>query len=227
MDAGSEREQARQWLRSRELDGENDHGGDQAHTDLSLVNRVAHHRLGHHEEDETGIADALAALTLLRHLREELTGWEPRLIAAARTHGASWIQLAPALGVASRQAAERRYLRLRPDDTGEATTGEQRVRAERDRRAGDRAVTRWARDNAIGLRQLAAQVSALDGDQRLDGDAQHHIGTVTAALGESDTAALLGPLNDAKEHLHATHPDLADKIASVTDESNDARQPGH
>src|SRR3954451_15992176 len=135
MDAGSEHERARQWLRSRDLDGENDHGGDLAHTDLGLVNRVAHRRLGHQEEDETGIADALAALTLLRHLREELAEWEPRLIAAARSHGASWIQLAPALGVASRQAAERRYLRLRPDDTGEATTGEQRVRAERDRRA--------------------------------------------------------------------------------------------
>lgn len=225
MDAGSERERARQWLQSRDLDGENDHGGDSAHTDLSLVNRIAHRRFGHQEEDETGIADALAALTLLRHLREELAEWEPRLIAAARTHGASWIQLAPALGVASRQAAERRYLRLRPDDTGEATTGEQRVRAERDRRAGDRAVNRWARDNAIGLRQLAAQVSALDGDQRLDDDAQHHVDTVTAALGEPDTAALLGPLNDAKNHLHASHPDLADRIASVTDESNDARQP--
>ncbi|GAA3438833.1 HSP18 transcriptional regulator [Kutzneria kofuensis] len=225
MDAGSERERARQWLKDRELDGEHDHGGDLALTDLDLVNRVAHRKLGHQVADETGVADALAALTLLRHLREELAEWEPRLIASARAHGASWIQLAPALGVASRQAAERRYLRLRPDGTGEATTGEQRVRAERDRRAGDRAVTKWARDNAIGLRQLAAQVSALDGDQNLDGDAQRHVDTVTAALGEPDTAALLGPLTDALQHLHASHPDLADKIASVTGESNEARRP--
>src|SRR5437763_16030294 len=117
---GSERDQARQWLqglRGRPRD-EHTTGDDDALTDLGLVNRVAHRRLGHRDEDETGVTDALAALTLLRHLREELAEWEPRLIAAAREHGASWIQLAPALGVASRQAAERRYLRPRPDRTG-------------------------------------------------------------------------------------------------------------
>ncbi|MEV6607190.1 HSP18 transcriptional regulator [Kutzneria sp. NPDC051319] len=224
MMEGSERERARRRLADRPLD-EQARDGDTALTDLGLVNRVAHRKLGFPEDDEAGVADAVAALTLLRHLREELAEWEPRLIAAARAHGASWIQLAPALGVASRQAAERRYLRLRPDDTGEATTGEQRVRAERDRRAGDRAVTQWARNNAIGLRQLAAQVSALDGDGALDDDARKHVDTVTAALGESDTAALLGPLTDALPHLHTSHPGLADKIAFVTDEGNSSRQP--
>jgi hypothetical protein len=219
---GSERDEARQWLRNRPLDAQ-EHGGDAALTDLGLVSRVTHRKIG--RSDGSAADDALAALTLLRHLREELAEWEPRLIAAARADGASWIQLAPALGVASRQAAERRYLRLRPDDTGEATTGEQRVRAERERRAGDRAVTRWARDNAIGLRQLAAQVSALDGDESLDRDAQQHVETVTVALGGSDTATLLGPLADALPHLHASHPDLADKIASVTGQGHNARRP--
>ena len=83
--------------------------------------------------------DVLASLEVLRHLREELAGWEPELITAARDQGASWARIAPALGVTSRQAAERRYLRLRPTENGEKT-GEQRVRAERDKRAGDRAV---------------------------------------------------------------------------------------
>src|SRR3954454_3421946 len=104
----------------------------------------------------------LAALAVLRLLREELAAWEPELITAARAAGASWVALAPALGVASRQAAERRYLRLRPSDTGEAT-GEARVRAERDRRAGDRAVAGWARENSATLRELAGQVSAATG----------------------------------------------------------------
>ncbi|MFC0542930.1 HSP18 transcriptional regulator [Kutzneria chonburiensis] len=223
-DEGTEREQARQWLVDRPAEPDT-HDGDEAVTDLGLINQVTHHQPEHPDQDEKALADALAALTLLRHLRDELADWEPRLIAAARAHGASWIQLAPALGVASRQAAERRYLRLRPDDTGSATTGEQRVRAERDRRAGDRAVTKWARDNAIGLRKLAALVSALDGDQTLVGDAQQHIDMVTAALGDADSATLLGPLTDAFRHLHASHPDLADRIEAVTDEGEQARRP--
>jgi hypothetical protein len=221
---GTERERARQWLADRPIESDN-HDGDGAVADLGLINRVAHHRPEHPDQDEKALEDALAALTLLRHLREELAEWEPRLIAAARAHGASWIQLAPALGVASRQAAERRYLRLRPDDSGGTTTGEQRVRAERDRRAGDRAVAKWARDNAIGLRQLAALVSALDGDQNLNDDAQQHIETVTAALGDSDSASLLGPLTEAIRHLQASHPDLADRIEAVTDEGAQARRP--
>lgn len=216
---GSERDQARRWLQAHRTGADDRHAGDRALTDLALINEIAHHRLRHPDGNEDGVTDALAALTLLRHLREELAEWEPRLIAAARAHGASWIQLAPALGVASRQAAERRYLRLRPDETGGATTGEQRVRAERDRRAGDRAAAKWARDNAIGLRKLAAQVSGLDGDAALVGEAQRHVDTVTAALGEPDSAALLGPLADAHPHLHASHPALANKIASVTDEA--------
>ena len=103
--------------------------------DLALVHAVATRNLATPEQDATGVQEALAALMLLRHLREEFAAWEPRLIAAARASGGSWIQLAPALGVASRQAAERRYLRLRPDEHGVART--HRVNAvTRDRRRG-------------------------------------------------------------------------------------------
>jgi hypothetical protein len=101
--------------------------------------------------------DVLAALAELRVVQGRLAAWEPLLIGAARDRGVSWAAIAPALGVASRQAAERRYLRLNPHATDqESMTGEQRVQAARDRRAGDRAVTQWARDNAARLRRLAA-----------------------------------------------------------------------
>src|SRR4051812_28910575 len=113
-------------------------------------------------DGDASAEEVLAALSALRAVREQLGGWEPELIAAARAGGASWAELAPALGVASRQAAERRFLRLAPSVTGEAT-GEARVDAARGRRAGDRAVADWARRNSAVLRRLAGQVSALDG----------------------------------------------------------------
>lgn len=107
-------------------------------------------------------ARVLDGLTVLRELRAELARWEPALIAAARRAGASWAQLAPALVVASRQAAERRYLRLQPTSRADATK-EARVQTTRDRRAGDRAVTAWARQNSAVLRQLAGRVSGVNG----------------------------------------------------------------
>ncbi|MFE1791803.1 hypothetical protein ACFW7J_25995, partial [Streptomyces sp. NPDC059525] len=102
--------------------------------------------------------EALAALLLLREVREQLAGWESGLIETARAAGASWADLAAPLGVASRQAAERRYLRLRPG--AEGSTGEERVQATRDGRAAQRAVDTWARDHAADLRRLAGQVTA-------------------------------------------------------------------
>jgi hypothetical protein len=185
--------------------------------DLGLVHAVATRDPAAAGQEPTAMEEALAALTLLRHLREEYAAWEPRLIAAARASGASWIQLAPALGVASRQAAERRYLRLRSDELGAASTGEQRVQATRDRRAGDRAVVRWARENAVGLRQLAAQVSE---SLREKGSA------VATALGQDDTAALLGPLAEARSRVQVTRPDLAGRIDAMTEQSEQARHAG-
>src|ERR687898_788875 len=86
-------------------------------------------------------AQVLDALAQLRWAQAELESAEHRLITAARAAGVSWQALAPALGVASRQAAERRYLRLTPA-TGEhdEATQDGRVQAERDRRAAHRAV---------------------------------------------------------------------------------------
>ncbi|WP_341845531.1 type III effector protein [Kitasatospora purpeofusca] len=109
---------------------------------------------------DEGPEPALAALVLLRELRTEVAGWEAGLVENARDAGATWADLARPMGVASRQAAENRYLRLRPADrrADGAATGAQRVKAVRDRRAAERTVTAWARDHAADLRVLAAQV---------------------------------------------------------------------
>jgi hypothetical protein len=162
-------------------------------------------------------ADVLTGLEVLRHLREEIAAWEPELITAARSQGASWARIAPALGVTSRQAAERRYLRLRPSATGE-TTGEERVRAERDKRAGDRAVALWARANSAALRRLAGQVSALAG---LDDDARAR---VDDALAADDPTALLSPLADAHTELRDGHTALADQVRRVTRQTDRLRR---
>jgi hypothetical protein len=165
-------------------------------------------------------ADLLEALTRLRAVREQLAGWEPELAAAARERGASWAALAPALGVGSRQAAERRFLRLRPSATGEAT-GEARVRAERDRRAGERAVASWARRNAGPLRRLAAQVGAVDA---LPPSGRRRVDRVQEALGDDDPVSLLGPLAAAQDDLGAEHGGLAEQIRSVTAETSQLRR---
>jgi hypothetical protein len=169
-------------------------------------------------------AQFLVALTLLRELRTQIAAWEPELIDAARSHGASWAQLAPALGVASRQAAERRYLRLRPSTADGASTGDARVAAERDKRAADRAVQHWARDNAADLRQLAGQISAL---RDLPDAAQTPLAGLRAALGQNDAADLLTPLAETLKHLTADHPALAAEVRQVERDTAAVRQDIH
>jgi len=166
-----------------------------------------------HTAQSAGPAEVLAALAMLRRLREDIADWEPRLITAAREQGVSWAVLAPALGVTSRQAAERRYLRLRPSVSGEST-GEQRVQAERTRRAGDRAVAQWARRNSAVLRQLAGQVSALPD---LTASARHQTDRVQRALADNDPAALLAPLVAAHIHIRTDHIGLAEQINAVAE----------
>jgi hypothetical protein len=57
-------------------------------------------------------ADLLAALAALRRIRGDLDLTERGLIERAREGGVSWPGIAEALGLASRQAAEQRLLRL-------------------------------------------------------------------------------------------------------------------
>ncbi|MFD7615190.1 type III effector protein [Streptomyces sp. NPDC059828] len=160
----------------------------------------------------------LAALLLLREVREQLAGWESDMIETARGAGASWADLAGPLGVTSRQAAERRYLRLRPGAVG--STGEQRVQATRDSRAAERAVALWARQNAGALRGLAGQITTLND---LPAEAAHPLERLLGALCDNDAAALTGPLTDTLPHLHE-HPDIAATLSNVTHHMNQLRQ---
>ncbi|MFJ4894956.1 type III effector protein [Streptomyces sp. NPDC088788] len=171
---------------------------------------------------DTSADQALVALVHLRELREQLAGWEPGLIEAARAAGSSWADLAHPLGVSSRQAAERRYLRVRPGTPG--TTGEQRVQATRSRRAADRTLTAWARANAAELRQLAGQITALP-----DPPAQSRAALTRLAevLADDDASMLLAPLADTYRHLKDHHPDLADRVAALTDHADHIRNPGN
>ncbi len=165
--------------------------------------------------------DLLHALVLLRWAQTELASIEPILIAAARAAGVSWQALAPALGVASRQAAERRYLRSAAAPTDQpGDTRDGRVQAERDRRAGNRAVAQWANDNTADLRRLAGQITALTdlGEAATSDLAQlHH------ALGDTDATALPDLLAAIHQHL-PDHPDLAAQIDTITDRTNQIRR---
>lgn len=185
----------------------------------SLCVLVESIRAGAPSGDDLAEGTLLDALTQLRALRAELDDWEPELVRAARAAGVSWSALAPALGVASRQAAERRYLRTRPTGLGE-TTKEARVDATRSRRAGDRAVTAWAKRNSAALRQLAGQVSGLP-DLSVAG--RRDADLVQAELAGDDTATLLGPLSAMHSHLTERHPDLADRIDALAADADQRR----
>ncbi|MEU2226653.1 type III effector protein [Streptomyces sp. NPDC018347] len=163
------------------------------------------------EDPGPGPEQALATLMLLRQVRERLAGWETGLIETARDAGASWADLAPPLGVASRQAAERRYLRGRPGAAG--TTGEQRVTATRQARAAERTTATWARANAADLRRLAGQITAL---ADLPSAARRPLDELHAALAHDDPADLVAPLTAARPHLAAAHPDLAARLDALT-----------
>lgn len=169
----------------------------------------------------TGPESALAALLLLREVREQLATWEAGLIETARADGASWADLAQPLGVASRQAAERRYLRVRPGDPG--STGEERVRTTRDRRAADRSVAAWARGRAADLRRLAGEITAL---ADMPASAAAALAELTGALGDNDAAALVTPLAETQVHLRAGHPGLADRVDTLARHAEHLRHGG-
>ena len=172
--------------------------------------------------DETG-ADAapiLEAIEALHRLRDRLDTWEPSLIKAARSQGVSWARLAPVLGVTTRQAAERRYLRLRPSqDAG--LTREERVQAARDTRAGDRAVAAWARENASELRQIAGQVSALEG---LSSAGRRDAAALASSLTGDDPSRLIEPLADMHVHLVDEHAGLATQVEAVGEKVGQVRR---
>lgn len=172
-------------------------------------------------DNPVSAATLLDALVLLRWAQAELADIEPVLITGARAAGVSWQTLAPALGVASRQAAERRYLRSTSAPTDQpGATRDDRVQAERDRRAGHRAVTRWANDHTADLRRLAGQITALTD---LDTAATAAITRLHVALGDPDASALPALLAAAQPHL-AHHRKLAAQIDTVTAHTDQIRR---
>ncbi|MEU4192375.1 hypothetical protein AB0E69_10770 [Kribbella sp. NPDC026611] len=165
----------------------------------------------------------LVALGALSRVRRSLDHWEPVLIDAARAHGLTWAQIAPALGVGSRQAAERRYLRLKPQAVDEpGMTREERVDATRNQRSADRAVADWARGNAATLRQLAGQVAALPVDA-LAAEARVVIERIRKVLGSDDVAELIQPLSDVARSLRAGHARLAGEISLLVETTDEIR----
>jgi hypothetical protein len=173
------------------------------------------------DDGSAGPVDLLDALTLLRWAQTELARLEPILITAARNNGISWQALAPALGVASRQAAERRYLRnTTPTTTHPGTTQDDRVQAERNRRATHRAITQWANNNTADLRRLAGQITALTD---LDDTATPTLNRLHQALADPDASALPALLAATYPHL-PHHPDLAAQINTITTHTNQLHQ---
>jgi hypothetical protein len=123
--------------------------------------------------------------------------------------------------VASRQAAERRYLRSTSAPTDQpGATRDARVQAERDRRAARRAVTRWANDHTADLRRLAGQITALTD---LDTAATAAISRLQVALGDPDASALPALLAATQPHL-AHHRELAAQIDTVTAHTDQIRR---
>jgi hypothetical protein len=175
-------------------------------------------------EPHTDPESALTALLLLRELRGELAGWEAGLVETARAAGATWADLARPMGVSSRQAAENRYLRLQSVGRDADSTGAERVKAVRDRRAADRTVTTWARDNAADLRVLAAQITGLTDLSPQAGPAMTDL---HAALGAADPADLVPPLMALRPHLSKRHGDLAFRLDAVHTRAEQLRHDSH
>ncbi|WP_432003944.1 hypothetical protein [Streptomyces sioyaensis] len=124
----------------------------------------------HAAEDATETA-LLAALLVIRTLRDKLQLDEGRIIGAARTKGVTWARVATALEMRTRQSAERRYLQLRTDlddAYGDSLSQADRVeyyRSQRDRRAE----ARWAEQHQDEIVALARRLLAVpDLQQRAD-----------------------------------------------------------
>jgi hypothetical protein len=116
--------------------------------------------------------DILAALLVIRVLRDKLNTDELMLISLARSQHITWARIAGALEMKNRQSAERRHLQLsqahpRVDGTLPRTQSE-RVEDARERRSR-RAERDWARRNARTIRATAETLTSIpDLQQRAD-----------------------------------------------------------
>ncbi|GIG92625.1 hypothetical protein [Plantactinospora endophytica] len=154
----------------------------------------------------SGAADRpepLAALRLLGGLRAGLDEAERQLIEAARAERTSWAQIAAALGLASRQAAEQRWVRL----SGAASRDPVRVRT--DRRRQQFVDGRYG-EVVAGLRAAVVAVHRQLGTEP-DRDAWHpraRLARTTLGLaGTADPGALYALATQAVEDLELVPPE--------------------
>lgn len=151
--------------------------------------RICQRAEGHLEPDATP-TDVLAALLVIRTLREKLDSDELLLMNLARTKKVTWARIADTLEMRSRQSAERRHLQLsraytRSDGTAPGTQSE-RVEQAREHRSR-RAERRWAMQHADVIRRLARRLAAVeDLQQRVDRSAESRI--LTALRGPRPTS---------------------------------------
>lgn len=133
-----------------------------------------------------GDPEPLATLSKLGAVRSDLDRTERRLIEEARARGRTWPEIASALGLRSRQAAEQRWLRLCADANRDA-------RRAREARARQRAVDA-AFGAAIAKLRDAARAALRHIDEDADWDQRHPravlIRTTLAVAVTADPGAL-------------------------------------
>ncbi|MFD3814348.1 hypothetical protein ACFWRZ_04680 [Streptomyces rubiginosohelvolus] len=126
-------------------------------------------------QPEASETDVLAALLVIRELREKLLNDELMLITLARSLGITWARIADALGMKSRQSAERRHLQLSQStraDGSRPQTQNERVERARERRSRH-AEREWALLNARAIHSAARALTAIpDLQQRANGSAE-------------------------------------------------------
>ncbi|MCY0947288.1 hypothetical protein [Streptomyces antarcticus] len=155
------------------------------------------------EPPEVPAEDVLAALSQTDEARQRLDSRELRLITAARARGASWQAVADALGLATRQAAEGRALRL---ERGAQTDRGRDVASQRLDKARGRAAEAWCVENADRVREVAEQIYDTAGAWGLGSlehagvrGTLHGIGEFLAT--DADPVRLVGLLSSARYHL--------------------------
>ncbi|GAA3763034.1 hypothetical protein GCM10022225_56030 [Plantactinospora mayteni] len=172
---------------------------------------------------DPGQPEPLAALRLLGGLRAGLDEAERQLVEAARERRASWAQIATALGLASRQAAEQRWVRL----SGAASRDPARVRSDRKRQqfvdnAYGVAITRLRAAVVAVHRQLGAE------PDRDDWHPRARLARTTLGLaGSADPGALYALAIQAvddldevpAEQFRGALPDALDRLRRALDQA--------
>ena len=100
--------------------------------------------------------DLLAGLALIAEAREQIDGFELRMINEARKRGITWTDIAVPLGMRTRQSAESRAMRLQRASTTYGRTRD--VGKMRATLAGERALEQWAREAEPRLRAAAEKL---------------------------------------------------------------------